>query len=70
MELGANNLIVSSKRPPEEERSSRAYFYSYGLTENDYYKISKTVPHISAAYPTRTGPKKSFYKRWVGGLNC
>ena len=54
MELGANNLIVSSKKPPEEERSSKgAYFYSYGLTENDYYKISKTVPHISAAYPTR-----------------
>ena len=54
MELGANNLIVSSKRPPEEERSSKgAYFYSYGLTENDYFKISKTVPHISASYPTR-----------------
>ena len=54
MELGANTLIVSSKKPPEEERSSKgAYFYSYGLTENDYLKISKTVPHISAAYPTR-----------------
>ena len=54
MELGANNLIVSSKRPPEDERSSKgAYFYSYGLTENDYRKISKIVPHISAAYPTR-----------------
>ena len=54
MELGANNLIVSSKRPPEEERSSKgAYFYSYGLTENDYYKISQTVPNISASYPTR-----------------
>jgi len=54
MELGANNLIISSKRPPEEERSSKgAYFYSYGLTEHDYYKISQTVPHISASYPTR-----------------
>ena len=54
MELGASNLIISSKRPPEEERSSKgAYFYSYGLTENDYQKISKTVPHISASYPTR-----------------
>ena len=54
MELGANNLIISSKRPPEDERSSKgAYFYSYGLTENDYYKITKIVPHISAAYPTR-----------------
>ena len=54
MELGANNLIVSSKRPPEQERSSKgANFNSYGLTENDYLKISQTVPHISAAYPTR-----------------
>ena len=54
MELGASNLIISSKRPPEEERSSKgAYFYSYGLTENDYQKISQTVPHISASYPTR-----------------
>ena len=54
MELGASNLIISSKRPPEEERSSKgAYFYSYGLTENDYQKISKTVPHISASYPSR-----------------
>ena len=52
MELGASNLIISSKRPPEEERSSKgAYFYSYGLTENDYQKISKTVPHIQ--HPTR-----------------
>ena len=55
MELGANNLIVASKRPPEEERSSKgAYFYSYGLTEDDFYKISQTVPHISASYPTRS----------------
>ena len=54
MELGASNLIISSKRPPEEERSSKgAYFYSYGLTENDYQKISQTVPHISASYPSR-----------------
>ena len=54
MELGANNLIVASKRPPEEERSSKgAYFYSYGLTEDDYYKISQTVPHYLASYPTR-----------------
>ena len=54
MELGASNLIISSKRPPEEERSNKgAYFYSYGLTENDYQKISKTVPHISGSYPTR-----------------
>jgi ABC-type antimicrobial peptide transport system permease subunit len=54
MALGANNLILSSKRPSDEERSSKGeHFYSYGLTENDYYKIRKTVPFQSAAYPTR-----------------
>jgi len=54
MALGANNLILSSKRPSDEERSSKGkYFYSYGLTQNDFTKISNTVPHLSAAYPTR-----------------
>ena len=54
MALGANSIILSSKRPPEEERVSKGkYFYSYGLTENDYYKIKQTVPHISSLFPTR-----------------
>jgi ABC-type antimicrobial peptide transport system permease subunit len=52
--LGADNIIVSSDRPPEEERKSRGkYFYSYGLTEKDLDKILKTVPGIIAAYPSR-----------------
>ena len=64
MELGASNLIISSKRPPEEERSSKgAYFYSYGLTENDYQKISQTVPHISASYPTRELNNKTIFTK-------
>jgi macrolide transport system ATP-binding/permease protein len=64
MELGANNLIISTKRPPEEERSSKgAYFYSYGLTENDYLKIFKTVPHISAAYPTRELDRRKVFTK-------
>ena len=64
MELGASNLIISSKRPPEEERSSKgAYFYSFGLTENDYQKISQTVPHISASYPTRELNNKTIFTK-------
>ena len=54
MALGANNLILSSKRPSEKERSSKGkYFNSFGLTKKDFAKIRKTVPHLSAAYPTR-----------------
>lgn len=54
MELGANNLIVSSQKPSQQDRSQkRDYFISWGLTENDYRKIVDTVPSLSAAYPTR-----------------
>ena len=64
MELGANNLILSSKRPPEEERSSKgAYFYSYGLTENDYHKISQIVPNIAAAFPTRELDRRTVFTK-------
>ena len=64
MELGANNLILSSKRPPEEERSSKgAYVYSYGLTENDYHKISQIVPNIAAAFPTRELDRRTVFTK-------
>jgi len=54
MELGANNLILSSQKPSQQDRSQkRDYFISWGLTENDFRKIVNTVPSISAAYPTR-----------------
>ena len=54
MALGANNLILSSKRPPEEERKNKGkYFNSYGITANDLDKISKLIPHLTAIYPTR-----------------
>ena len=54
MALGANSIVLSSKRPPEEQRLSKGkYFNSYGLTENDYYKIKETVPHLADLFPTR-----------------
>ena len=54
MELGANNLILSSQKPSQQDRSQKGdWFISWGLTENDYRKIVDTVPSISAAYPTR-----------------
>ena len=72
MELGANNLIVSSKRPPERSvRAREPISPSYGLTENDYLKISKTVPHISAAYPTRELNNRTiFTKAAKPVVNC
>ncbi len=54
MELGANNLILSSQKPSQQDKSQKGdYFISWGLTEKDYQKIIDTVPSITAAYPTR-----------------
>jgi macrolide transport system ATP-binding/permease protein len=64
MALGANNLILSSKRPSDEERSTKGkYFYSYGLTKNDFAKISNRVPHLSAAYPTREINNRTIFSK-------
>ena len=63
-ELGANNVILSSNRPPEEERKSKGkYFYSYGITEKDLSKILDTVPGIVAAYPTREHNKRHVFTK-------
>lgn len=54
MQLGANNLIVSSKKPSQEQREQKGtWFISWGLTENDCRKITESIPAITAAYPTR-----------------
>ena len=54
MQLGANNLIVSSKKPSQDQRQQKGtWFISWGLTENDCRKITESIPAITAAYPTR-----------------
>ena len=54
MQLGANNLIVSSKKPSQDQRQQKGtFFISWGLTENDCRKITESIPAITAAYPTR-----------------
>ena len=64
MQLGANNIIISSKRPPESERSSKGqYFYSYGLTQNDYFKLIQSVPHIQASYVTRELDRRTVFTK-------
>ena len=64
MQLGANNIIIASKRPSESERSSKGqYFYSYGLTHNDYKKLIQSVPHIQASYLTRELDRRTIFTK-------
>ncbi len=52
--LGANNVIVLSVKPPQEGSSSQGgLFINYGLLREDYRRITTNLPMIEAAVPMR-----------------
>lgn len=53
-ELGANNIIVTTERPPTEELDGKKVYY-YGLTEEDWRHLESTIPSVDFAIP--------FYRR-------
>jgi putative ABC transport system permease protein len=48
-ELGANNIIVRSVKPPEETLNDTSFFFHYGLKRSDYDAIVKTIRTIDFA---------------------
>jgi putative ABC transport system permease protein len=51
--LGANNIIVRSKKPPSEVTSSSQGDIAYGITRDDYDRLTETIPTIERALPIR-----------------
>jgi putative ABC transport system permease protein len=45
-QLGANNIIVRSVKPPQETLSDTSFFFRYGLKRSDYDAIVNTIPTI------------------------
>ncbi len=63
-ELGANNIILTTSRPPSEQtRDRRIYFY--GLTDEDCRHLQRTIPSIDMAIPfcRRTGQELRYRER-------
>lgn len=55
-ELGSNNVIIRSVKPPDEEQASggqQGMAVSYGLTYRDADRIRATIPGIEEVYPMR-----------------
>ncbi len=52
-ELGANNIIVRSKKPTEAALNDDSFFYRYGLKRLDYEAIVETIPTIERALRIR-----------------
>ncbi|MBX7166215.1 MAG: ABC transporter permease [Pirellulales bacterium] len=51
--LGADNIIVRSVKPPSESTVSFRGPVPYGLTREDYERLSQTIPTIERALPIR-----------------
>jgi ABC-type lipoprotein export system ATPase subunit/ABC-type antimicrobial peptide transport system permease subunit len=63
-ELGANNIILTSSRPPSEQTRDRK-IYSYGLTEEDCRYLENRIPTVKMAvqFARRTGQRARYADR-------
>lgn len=61
-DLGANNIIVRSIKPPAEStRSGRFSILEFGLRRDDFERIATNVPGITQAVPMREIRKEARY---------
>jgi len=55
--LGSQNIIIRSIKPPEElkvsDRGKQSYVLQYGVTYNDMKNIRTTIPGVTVVLPTR-----------------
>src|SRR5512137_1177098 len=55
--LGSQNIILRSVKPPEEqkvsEKASQSYVLQYGLTYTDLRRIRSTIPGVTILVPSR-----------------
>jgi putative ABC transport system permease protein len=66
--LGADNIIVRSIKPPEEATSVSTFIVPYGLTREDFQRLTETIPTVERALPIREIRRRfSFAGRLVDG---
>jgi putative ABC transport system permease protein len=66
--LGADNIIVRSIKPPEEAGNASTFIVRYGLTREDFTRLTETIPTVERALPIREIRRRfSFGGRMVDG---
>ena len=72
--LGANNIIVSSLRPPSRDRKGKSGYYPFGISSADARKWEATIPGIEKIFITREINSRYFsyksQKRYGETLGC
>ncbi len=58
--LGANNIMLASVKPPQDENQQQSSWNAqdYGLTYDDADAISETLPRVEIVVPVREMPKR------------
>jgi putative ABC transport system permease protein len=66
--LGANNIILRTLKPPSEVTDRLRGLMPYGLTRDDYARLTATIPTVTRALPIRELRRRFSYKgRMVDG---
>src|SRR5512141_2615620 len=66
--LGASNIILRSIKPPSEVTERSRGLVPYGLTRDDYARLTVTIPTVTRALPIRELRRRFSYKgRMVDG---
>jgi len=66
--LGANNIILRSLKPPSEVTDRVRGLVPYGLTRDDFARLTATIPTVTRALPIRELRRRFNYKgRMVDG---
>ncbi len=60
-DLGANNIIVKSAKPPSDVTRGGGFVMAYGLLRDDYDRIVANVPTLLQAVPMREIHKEARY---------
>src|SRR5262245_36705806 len=63
--LGATNIIVTSRKPPDEvSTASRTFVARYGITQEDY-ELFKTIPTVVRMVPVRAFKKPVYHDQYM-----
>jgi putative ABC transport system permease protein len=60
-DLGANNIIVRSIKPPSDVTRGGGFFMAYGLLRDDYDRMVANIPTLLQAVPMREIRKEARY---------
>ncbi|MDI9445859.1 MAG: ABC transporter permease, partial [Planctomycetota bacterium] len=64
-ELGANNIIVRTIKPPSEVMDASTGTMPYGITRDDFERLTETIPTVERALPIREIRRRFSYAHRV-----